>query len=474
MVPKVAGRGNSFKGAAQYYLHDKGAQTAERVAFAETVNLPTRDPEKAFKCMAWTALHQNEIKARAGGSAKGRKLQYPVYTYSLAWAPDEKPTRQEMLGAAKETLKVLGLHEHEAILVSHRDEPHPHIHVIVNRVHPETGIAAKLSQDHLRLSRWAEAYEKRQGLIRCEQRVENNERRRLGEWVKDRRNYRAGDFYRWRRARVNKAVARRRDEERGLTDAQRKRRGDLHRDYVARRDEAFRDRTRNNWHVMFLHQERERLKLYDELQTPQEQLTRLLTRDKKRVLRFDRETRTGFLTRVHKQAVVREEKTRALEDKQKHDRAAMAKKLKAKDIESVRKVDETYKQDLEALKETERGEREELRREHSRQSQEQARRIKDNRDYADYREDRKNKQLDRIRQLKDELTKPRRPGRVSDQSRKAGRDARKDEDRSEKRGGKFRAFRDAADDMTRDKGRDRGRERERSIRRKPPKDPEDK
>ncbi|MBB4375253.1 hypothetical protein GGD63_008102 [Bradyrhizobium sp. cir1] len=45
MVPKVAGKGRSFMGAGMYYLHDKKAETSERVAFTYTVNLPTRDPE---------------------------------------------------------------------------------------------------------------------------------------------------------------------------------------------------------------------------------------------------------------------------------------------------------------------------------------------------------------------------------------------------------------------------------------------
>lgn len=209
MVPKVAGKGRSFKGAGLYYLHDKQASTSERVAFTHTENLPTRDPDKAIKCMAWTALRQNELKARSGGSAKGRKLTQPVYCYSLSWAPGETPSQEDMIGAAEDTLSILGLSDHEALLVGHNDEPHPHIHVIVNRVHPETGIAAPLSMDHLKLSTWAEAFEKRQGQIRCEQRVENNERRRYGEFVKDHDSQNAAEFRRWRQERRDQQRERR-------------------------------------------------------------------------------------------------------------------------------------------------------------------------------------------------------------------------------------------------------------------------
>src|SRR5262249_8172913 len=151
-----------------YYLHDKGAMTAERVAFTHTENLPTRDPEKAIKCMIWTAEHQAEIKQRAGGSAKGNKLQYPVYTYSLSWHPSQEPTKEQMIEAARETLRLIGMQDHEALFVAHRDTAHPHIHVIVNRVNPKTGrTSEKEGNDRNTFSRWAEAYERKMGKILC-------------------------------------------------------------------------------------------------------------------------------------------------------------------------------------------------------------------------------------------------------------------------------------------------------------------
>ena len=35
------------------------------------------------------------LKAAAGVKATGRKLTKPVFAYSLAWRPDEKPTKAE-------------------------------------------------------------------------------------------------------------------------------------------------------------------------------------------------------------------------------------------------------------------------------------------------------------------------------------------------------------------------------------------
>lgn len=77
MIPRVAKMGRSFKGAGLYYLHDKKALTNERVLFTHTENLPTRDPDKAIKCMAWTAMNAQQLKLRAGQKLTGNKLRFP-------------------------------------------------------------------------------------------------------------------------------------------------------------------------------------------------------------------------------------------------------------------------------------------------------------------------------------------------------------------------------------------------------------
>jgi hypothetical protein len=168
-----------------YYLHDRGASTSERVAFAHTENVPTDDPHKALKWMAWTAMNAEEIKRESGSATTGRSCARPVFSFSLAWHPDEEePKKWDMIGAARQALMALGLHEHETVMVAHSDRNHPHLHLIVNVVHPETGKASRLSYSRLKLSHWAEEYERQRGKIYCEQRVENNARREQGEKVK--------------------------------------------------------------------------------------------------------------------------------------------------------------------------------------------------------------------------------------------------------------------------------------------------
>ena len=77
------------------------------------------------------------------------------------------------------------MERHQALVVSHRDGQ-PHVHVIANRVDPESGKAAGLNRSKLKLSKWAEEYERVQGKIRCPQRERNNARRGQGKRVQDR------------------------------------------------------------------------------------------------------------------------------------------------------------------------------------------------------------------------------------------------------------------------------------------------
>ena len=205
MVTKISTPGRSFGGVADYCLHDRWVpgqghpEGAERVEWTETRNLATEQGDRAARIMAATAEASPELKRLAGAAATGRKLEKPVCHYSLNWAKEEKPDRQEMLRAAEGSLKALGMERHQALIVSHRDGQ-PHVHVIANRVDPESGKAAGLSRSKLRLSKWAERYEREQGEIRCPARERNNKRREAGKRVVDGRGHSGG---RWRRERMS-------------------------------------------------------------------------------------------------------------------------------------------------------------------------------------------------------------------------------------------------------------------------------
>ena len=99
MIPRIQRRGFSFKGITDYLMHDKEAQTSERVAWSRTENMRTDDVEKAAKVMAWTDLHREELRAgyRAENgmepSAAGAKPEKGrVHHCVLAWAVGESPS----------------------------------------------------------------------------------------------------------------------------------------------------------------------------------------------------------------------------------------------------------------------------------------------------------------------------------------------------------------------------------------------
>lgn len=181
MIPKVTNGGRSFKGAAAYYLFDKGKDTSYRVAWTHTENLLTADPHKAWRVMAYTAKEAERLKEASGQKATGRKLERPVLAYSLAWHPEQNPSKEHMLKTARKSIEALGLTEHEALIVAHRDEPQKHVHVIINRVHPLTGIAAHTGRSKLQLSAFALAHEKAHGKIYCQQREDNQRQREKGK-----------------------------------------------------------------------------------------------------------------------------------------------------------------------------------------------------------------------------------------------------------------------------------------------------
>lgn len=171
MVPNLAKRGTSFVGAAKYYLHDKRKgdeqvrTTTERVEWTHTHGVITDDPYAAINIMRATAESQDDIKRQAGIKLTGNKSKGAVLGYSLSWSPDErgKIDKAEMLRAVETSLKALGAQEHQAVIVAHNDEPHPHVHVILNLVNPYSGKNLAQSYTKKKLDKWAYEYRRERG-----------------------------------------------------------------------------------------------------------------------------------------------------------------------------------------------------------------------------------------------------------------------------------------------------------------------
>jgi len=172
MVPKLFGRGRSFKKLAAYLLHDPDkANTAERVEWVHMLNLAADTPALAVDEMLWTARAANELKRQAGARTSGRQSDRPVKHFTLAWHPSETPSKDDMIKAVVSYLEHMGWNQHQAIIVGHNDKRHSHLHVMLNAVHPETGRTLVESYEKRWTQRWAEQYEREHGKIFCEERL---------------------------------------------------------------------------------------------------------------------------------------------------------------------------------------------------------------------------------------------------------------------------------------------------------------
>ncbi|MCB1483421.1 MAG: relaxase/mobilization nuclease domain-containing protein [Hyphomicrobiaceae bacterium] len=132
---------NDFLALARYLLHGKSRPThPDRVAWMFAHNLTADDPLLAAKLMEATA----ELSSRCKNAC---------YHVIIAWAEVERPSPETMQFIAQQALARAGLGQHQAFVMGHGDKAHAHLHMMINRVDPETGRAWSTSHDYRRWDR---------------------------------------------------------------------------------------------------------------------------------------------------------------------------------------------------------------------------------------------------------------------------------------------------------------------------------
>lgn len=116
-----SGTGASFQGLANYL------EGENKMEWKEVRNL--------------AGEHKAHYVRMMGDTAGLSRAEKPVYHLSVSYAPADNPPRQQMAADADRLLGELGLAEHQAVIVSHREEHYKHMHLMVNRVDPVTGKA---------------------------------------------------------------------------------------------------------------------------------------------------------------------------------------------------------------------------------------------------------------------------------------------------------------------------------------------
>ena len=184
MIPRcTVGRG--ITGAVRYVLGEGRdpetgtprrlpANAASRVTWVGGTGfgfeIGTReDADLARRVMEFDAQNQ---------ASRTRPCEKDCVHLSLGWRPGEMPTFEQMAAAARDALKAMGMENARAVFAVHGDEAYAHLHIVASKINPATGRAYDLKENYLKLSKWAEQYERdHSGGVICTRREESNELR---------------------------------------------------------------------------------------------------------------------------------------------------------------------------------------------------------------------------------------------------------------------------------------------------------
>ena len=112
----VASAGHSFEGGVRY------ASAPEK---AEWVHL------RGVMSVETAAIEMEAV------AALSKRCRDPVYHLIIAYAKNERPTREQVVSDAQRLLKAIGMEKSQYVLAAHKDTDDFHAHVIANRIGPD-------------------------------------------------------------------------------------------------------------------------------------------------------------------------------------------------------------------------------------------------------------------------------------------------------------------------------------------------
>lgn len=98
-----------------------------------------------------------------GTSARSVRVRDPVMPIVVSWEQGEHPTDQQAFEAGRSVLDALGMTDHQYMFAVHRDTDNDHLHIMVNKVHPERGQVPPLKFTKMTLDKTMREIELRQG-----------------------------------------------------------------------------------------------------------------------------------------------------------------------------------------------------------------------------------------------------------------------------------------------------------------------
>lgn len=124
---------------------DKGSSKATRIKYLCAYILDPGRTNVGEKCVYAGSRgficddYQSQIAEMVALSSEAVRSPDTITHYILSWREGEQPTGENIEQAMDLLLAELGLDHHQVIYGMHADTDNLHLHVAVNRVHPETG-----------------------------------------------------------------------------------------------------------------------------------------------------------------------------------------------------------------------------------------------------------------------------------------------------------------------------------------------
>ena len=118
-------KAHNVRALADYIAGPKAGGAGEKVEHRGALNLLNVD-------------HEGQVQEMIDLAETAKRSPQPVQHWVMSWREGEQPTSGQADKAAKMFLDEMGLAGHQALYGLHRDTENWHLHLAVNRVHPET------------------------------------------------------------------------------------------------------------------------------------------------------------------------------------------------------------------------------------------------------------------------------------------------------------------------------------------------
>ena len=191
--PRNSRTGSRLSRLVPYMLKGKGG---ERCTWYMAGNLDGLDRRED----AELALSVMQLVQDGNVRAKGDKTYHVVISFH---PNDRKLTDAELAEIVRKTVARVGLSEHQHIAVRHSDQEHEHLHIAVNKIHPETQKIHHPFRDIPQFKLLAAELEKQFGLHEVDRGVRGMETDRARDYEAQRGTE---SFSRWARRTIGDAI----------------------------------------------------------------------------------------------------------------------------------------------------------------------------------------------------------------------------------------------------------------------------